>query len=312
MASVPPNSVPCSKSELDLFSIPPTQVAIQKGQWIDHQPISSINATAPIEFNVTGTEDYIDLPKTMLVAKVKITKSNGGDLTTGEKVGPVNNLLQSLFKQVDVFLNGVQVTQSTGTYGYKSFYETILNFGPAAKTSQLTAGLFYKDTAGNMDSTDPTLKTTAANSGLRTRYGFTAESALVDLLGPIFCDIFYSERLLLNHVDITVKLTPNSSAFCLMSEEPSPNYKVVIQSAVLKVRQVKVSPTIKLEHARELQGGDTAKYPIRRTECKAFTIPSGNPSIHKGDLFNGNIPTRVVLGMVDSTAFNGSYAKKPL
>ena len=186
-----------------------------------------------------------------------------------------------------------------------------MNFGPAAKESQLTAGLFYKDTAGKMDSTDPTLAIANANKGLKDRYSYTEESALVDLFGPIHCDLFYSERLLLNHINITVKLTPNNSAFCLMSGEAAPNYKVVIQSAVLKVRQVKISPTIKLEHARELQKGNTAKYPIRRTECRAFTIPGGNPSIHKSDLFNGNIPTRVVLGMVDSTAFNGSYTKNP-
>jgi len=310
MTSVHPNSTPCSKSELDLFTIPPTQIVIQKGQWIDHQPVSSINASAPIEFNIIGTEDYVDLSKTMLVVKVKVTKANGTDFGDGEKTAPVNNLLQSLFKQVDVFLNGVQVTQSTGTYSYTSYYETILNFGPAAKKSQLTAGLFYKDTAGNLYSPDPTLTNAAANLGLKSHYSFIKESALVDLFGPIYCDLFYSERLLLNHVNITVKLTPNNSAFCLMSGEAAPNYKVVIQSAVLKVRQVKVSPVIKLEHARELQKGNTAKYPIRRTECKAFTIPSGNPSIHKSDLFNGNIPTRVVLGMVDSTAFNGSYTKK--
>ncbi|KAK3745395.1 hypothetical protein QZH41_001434 [Actinostola sp. cb2023] len=127
----------------------------------------------------------------MLVVKVKVTKANGTDFGDGEKTAPVNNLLQSLFKQVDVFLNGVQVTQSTGTYSYRSYYETILNFGPAAKKSQLTAGLFYKDTAGNLDSTDPTLTNADANLGLKSRYSFIKESALVDLFGPIYCDLFY-------------------------------------------------------------------------------------------------------------------------
>ena len=92
MASVHPNSTPCSKSELDLFTVPPTQVAIQKGQWIDHQPVSSINASAPIEFNIIGTEDYIDLSKTMLVVKVKVIKNAGGDLTADEKTAPGKQL----------------------------------------------------------------------------------------------------------------------------------------------------------------------------------------------------------------------------
>ena len=73
-----------------------------------------------------------------------------------------------------------------------------------------------------------------------------------------------------------------------MSAGASADYKIVMQSAVLKVRTVKVNQVIKLSHSKELQSGKTGKYPLRRVECKAFTIPSSNPSINKGDLFNGN------------------------
>jgi hypothetical protein len=216
----------------------------------------------------------------------------------------VNNFLQSLFKQVDLFLGGIQVTQSTGTYSYKSMLETLLNYGLSAKKSHLTGELYYKDTAGAMDETDCT--SAGTNAGLQTRYSFTQKSYIVDLWGPLHCDMLFGDRLLLNHVDITIKLNPNSPAFALMSGETSPNYKIAIQSANLKVRAVKVSPVLQLQHLNELKKGVNAVYPIRRTDCKTYTIPSGNPSIHKGDLFNG-----LVLAMVDSDAFNGSYTKNP-
>ena len=83
--------------------------------------------------------------------KAKVTKANGTDLVADEAVGVVNNFLHSLFKQVDVFLKEKQVTQSLGTYAYRAYLETLLNYGPSAKESQLTSALFYKDTAGNMD-----------------------------------------------------------------------------------------------------------------------------------------------------------------
>ena len=107
--------------------------------------------------------------------------------------------------------------------------------------------------------------------------------------GPLHCDILFSERLLLNHVNTTFKLMPNPPAFALMSETVNPNYKIAIQTAVLKIRAVKVSPTLQLHHLNELKKGVNAKYPIRRVECKTYTIPTGNPSLHKGDLFNGSI-----------------------
>ena len=156
-----------TKSELDLFSMPPTQVSLEKGHWIDHQPVSSVTDSGPITFLSPGTEDYVDLSKTILVVRAKVTKADGTNLDADEKVGVANNFLHSLFKQVDVYLKEKQVTQAMGTYSYRSYLETLLNYGPSAKESQLTAALFYKDTAGKMDVADPTLAVANANAGLK-------------------------------------------------------------------------------------------------------------------------------------------------
>jgi hypothetical protein len=121
---------------------------LEKGHWIDFQPVSSVSDGGPITFLVPGTEDYADLSKTILVVRAKVTKADRADLDADEKVGVVNNFLHSLFKQVDVFLKEKQVMQATGTYAYRAYLETLLNYGPAAKKSQLTTSLFYKDMAG--------------------------------------------------------------------------------------------------------------------------------------------------------------------
>ena len=125
----------CTKSELDLFSVPPTQVSLEKSHWIDHQPVSSVSDSRLITFLSPDTEDYVDLSKTILVVGAKVTKADGANLDADEKVGVVNNFLHSLFEQVDVFLKEKQVTQATGTYSYCAYLETLLNYGPAAKIS---------------------------------------------------------------------------------------------------------------------------------------------------------------------------------
>ena len=122
----------------------------------------------------------------------------------------VNNFLHSLFKQVDVFLKEKQVTQATGTDAYRAYLETLLNYGPSAKDSQLTATLYYKDTAGKMDIANPTTAGDAGNAGLRARYVFSKQSGTVEMTGPIFRDIFMSERLLLSYVDLKVILNRSS------------------------------------------------------------------------------------------------------
>ena len=76
MAFVHHESQECTKSELDLFTISATQTSITKGQWIEYHPLSNITDSGPIEFNVFGSgEEYLDLAKTLLFLKAKITKS---------------------------------------------------------------------------------------------------------------------------------------------------------------------------------------------------------------------------------------------
>ena len=154
MSYVHPYSKRCEKSEVDLFSVPPTQLSLEKGRWIDYRPLSSVeNPDSAITFLIAGTDEYIDLSKTILYVEGKVTDGNGDALSGGTQtnVAPVNNFLHSLFKQVDVYLNGKQVTPAMGTYAYRSYIETLLNYDVSAKKSQLSSALYFKDTAGQMD-----------------------------------------------------------------------------------------------------------------------------------------------------------------
>ena len=311
MAFVHHESKECTKSELDLFSIPSTQTSISKGQWIEYHPLSNITDTGPIEFNVSGSgEEYLDLARTQLYVKAKITKPNGANLDPNTEVGPVNLFLHSLFSQVDVSLNERLISPSTNTYPYRAMLETLLSYGEEAKTSQLSMSLFYKDTPGKMDSVNPVADDADANLGLKARYAFTKSSNTVDMMGPIHSDLFFQERLLLNGVNLRIRLNRTKNAFCLVSSAVNPQFKVIITQAILYVRKVKVAPAISLGHAAALKQA-TAKYPIRRIECKVLSIPRGFPTFTPDNIFLGQIPKRIVLGLVDTEAYNGSYATNP-
>ena len=99
--------------------------------------------------------------------------------------------LHSLFQQVDVSLNDVQVSQSAGTYAYRVYIESLLSYGPQAKTSQLTAALYYKVTVGNMERPNPDHANTGeTNYELQKRAAFTDRGATVNMIGRIHSDIF--------------------------------------------------------------------------------------------------------------------------
>ena len=309
MAFVNSSSCECTKSELDLFTVPPTQTSIQEASWVEYQPISSIQTRAPIEFDVTGTgEDYIDCANILLYVRAKITKANGDPLTADSTAAPVNQLLHSMFAQVDISLNGTLISSSTNTYAYRAILETLLSYGEDAKKSQLTCELFYKDDAGRMDSTlTEATGGNEPNKGLQTRRTFVAESREFDMIGRIHGDIFFQERYMLNGVGMKLKLVRSKDAFCLMGAAGA---KLQITHASLFVRKVKLSPSVFLAHAKALENS-TAKYPIKRAVCKAFAIPQNYRDVTYEKLVSGQLPTRLVVGLVDNTAFNGSRDHNP-
>jgi len=185
MAFVHDQSCECTKSELDLFSVPPTQTSIEQGSWIEYHPITTVTEGSPIEFDVNGSgEDYIDFANTLLYVKVKLSAINGDNLAADAAVGPVNLFLHSLFSQVDISLNGTLITASTNTYPYRAMIETLLSYGEDAKRSQLTSTLFYKDQAGTMDSI-AVGEADARNDGLMKRRAIGRQSREFDMMGRL-------------------------------------------------------------------------------------------------------------------------------
>ena len=48
MAFAQPHSLQCSKTELDLFALPPTQTAIERSQWVEFRPLTTVSDGGPI------------------------------------------------------------------------------------------------------------------------------------------------------------------------------------------------------------------------------------------------------------------------
>lgn len=304
-------SCQCTTSQLELFTVPPTQTSIVSGAWDAYHPISNLLEGSPIEFHVAGTPDeYVDLSQTKLHIKAKITNGDGSNLAVDAPVGPVNLFLQSMFNQCEVSLNERLVSPSSINYPYRAYLETLLNYGREAKETQLTASMFHKDTAGRMDVSNPTADDAEANLGLKKRYAVSSRSKIIDLTGPLHADIFQQDRLLLPSIDIKVKLSPSKSEFCLMSPNVDEGYKVMITQAVLQVRRVRVNPSVALGHARALEKGH-AMYPLTRSEIKPFSVPQGSMSVSKDNLFLGQLPQRLVIACVDADSYNGVFSKSP-
>ena len=294
-------------SGLDLFSVPTTQTSIEEGFYVEVYPLASLTPGAPIEYSISGaTEDYLDLNNTYIHVQVKVVNGDGSNLEADSTTAPTNNFLHSLFSQVDMSLNGVLVTNSENTYPYRAMFETLLNYGYEAENRGFPqTSLFAHDTGGVTH-----VIRGDVNEGLKTRRSRAAGSAVIDLMGRLHLDMMNQERYVLNGVDVKLRLTPAKNAFCLLQFGENPDAKTIITHASLFVRKVKLNPAVVIAHAKALDRG-TAKFPVNRAVIKTFTVPKGSYDVVKDNLFLNQTPNRLVLALVDSEAFNGSYTTNP-
>ncbi len=81
---------------------------------------------------------------------------------------------------MDVSLDDRLITQSSSTYPYKCLIEALNNFGKDTLESVFSTGLFYGDTPGHMDATNPI----GENTGLMKQTAFTNNSNIIEFISP--------------------------------------------------------------------------------------------------------------------------------
>ena len=84
----------CMVSELDLFTLPPTQASIDRSHFVKYFPLTSLDS-GPIEFHITMSEfEYLDVNNIYLHTKNRTLDGKGKDIPalTRSGAGPVFNL----------------------------------------------------------------------------------------------------------------------------------------------------------------------------------------------------------------------------
>ena len=254
------------------------------GYWEQKGLTSALTDQGPYEFAVSGAgDDYIDLANTYPFVEAQIMDDDDTALDGGADVGPVNLWMHSLFSDVSVSLNENLVSPPTSLYPYRAYIEILLSYGPAAKESQLTGVMWYKDTPGHQD------KRTTNNKGFTSRKALTAQSKSVQMMGKLHLDLFCQEKYLLNHVDLKIKLR---DVFALMAD--ADNYKIIIKDLALFGRNVQLSPAVRMGYVKALEK-TSCRYPIRRVEVKVDTVPYGNMNYVQDNMFFQHAHSRTVV-----------------
>ena len=292
MALLGENSWCCVGSQLDLFTTPPVMITHEESIAAE---ISSLVDNAdgenpsPLHFSI-NTPHYIDLSATKLYLRGKLLKQNGSATKADTKLAPTNMFLHSLIRNVDVLVgnNQQKIMECNDLYPYKAAIETMLNYGTDAKNSMLQSLMFYKDTAGSMDSV------TDGNAGLIQRNLCSHTSKEFEVFGPLHVGLFFQEKYLLSGTKVDFYINRTSPSFYLSANAGAEKFMFKLSEAKLHVRYVDVSSSVSLAHESALAASN-AKYAYNHIEIRKIPITANSVQFDSINLFSKRIPKKLLL-----------------
>lgn len=307
---VHPLSTETINSGLDLFSVNPSQTSIVSGQYDEHHPQSQVIDSSPIEIVIPASNSqFVDLNSSHLHVQARVVNVDGSALAPEDVVFPTPLWSASLFSQVDCYLNGVLVSRSENTYGYRAFLETILYNSEDTQKNVLSASFLYRDTPGEENNTKPHINT---NPNGFLRQTLTAASKSVDMVSKLHLDVAQTNRFLPPGVEIKLRFTQQKSAFQLQTRNVNKLYMVVIEKAVLRVKKVELNPDVYLEIENQARKhGKNFLYPLKQRNINHYTMIQNHSTWMAENLFLNSLPNKVYVCMVENDAFLGNYAKNP-
>ena len=297
--------------EVDLFGPQYIQTIVEKEFDRMYLPGTALANQQPIEFTVKRANNlYLDLNDSYMVVRVKITNADGTNIGANT-AGPVNLTLHSLFREIEVRLNTVVVTDINSLYPYRAYLETLVNYSDDTFKTRMLSENWVKDTTGHMAVTE----VGGNNAGLNSRTTPFALSHEVELVGRPHLDIFHQNRLIPPGFDLDIKLHPSSNAFVCKSAAPANNaqqqaFKAAIQQVKFFIRTKQLKKEAELAH-RELILKQPVKLLCSKVQVKHLSIPPNQTNISFDNVFTGTLPDLVIIGLVDDRDFAGHYNRNP-
>ena len=96
-----------------------------------------------------------------------------------------------------------------------------------------------------------------------------------------------------------------------MARSKKDEFKIVIDSAILLVKKIIVSPSLREAHLKASFNYSTYKYALRKMKTLYFTCCGGKQDLSLHNVINGRLPKRAVLGLVRTESFHGVYQRCP-
>jgi len=308
------------RTEFDLFTEAPLQRMVKRFQYEEVFTQNNVTKDGTLTFQVNGTSNqWIDLDDTYLMVKYRLLTHDGADIANlGDTVVTTfeePNLLHNIWSQVEMAIDNVSLKAVVNPYPMRAYIENLMTTSPDGLQEMFESEGFWKEGSGTKfdHAVQNTLGNIATNTPLRrgpqTR---NKGSAVRTLYGKLSTDLWRQGRNIPPSHDLKLVLTKNRPEFYLRSSETAgQEHKLQIEKVILVVKRVELYDDAQASLDKAIRDAGKIIYPIRRVDVKSHVIASGTKIFQENLIVSGQIPTRIIIGFLDSDSFAGTYAKSP-
>tara|TARA_R110000803_G_scaffold162565_1_gene226172 strand:- start:2327 stop:3820 length:1494 start_codon:yes stop_codon:yes gene_type:complete len=321
----------------------------------EHYPVTPItdNNQSQVEFVIPANSNgLIDLKGSYIVNALSLTGQQGagevaGSWNQNDNIGFKENIGDTLWKDVKIFINGVEVQDNhPNLYCQSAFYKRVLDDQGINGTSTLMnaprqtsvatlstvltnpharysgwKGVEGLDLAGEGEGGNYTVVSgTQSISSLpshriydiyRRWRGGTDKQNPLEVITKLQDGIFNQPFFLPPNCDIRILLTKSNDAQTVYNNyTASPSEMANIESSILYVKRAYPIPSAMEMFNRSLALSPLV-YNIKYTRTSQRSIPVGTSSIQETNLLNGVVPDRILVAFVPTSTVTGDYLRSP-
>ena len=218
------------------------------------------------------------------------------------RVTYVNNIMHSIFSNVEVYINNQETYNSNGLYAHKSHISNNLK----AAISEYKGVLHCEDYDYEQDLEDITYPPPDAFFTRRMKLLSRLDGFM--LYGKLGIDFFSTSELLYPNMKIRVRLIRARPNFYMISDNP--NVSLGIVDCSLYTRRI----ALKYDYHKkrmDMLAYAPVEYNYLETLAKTFIIPARQNQFIQQNIFNNAPIRRVAIAMNTNSAFTGSSTENP-
>ena len=272
---------------------------------------SDINNLGPIDFVIHETPGYyLDLSSITVDVKLRLLNDRGTrDGIENWRAYFINNLSQTLWSTIKVSLNNTNIESNYYNQQLANLHHILSTPNIIVKERGRIQGAFEIEKNTLIDAIDADH---VAQEAIADRIAF-AKQNVIHLTAPLQLDVSSATKYLTDGVNMKITLEPSASQFIIKRsgvEANRINHKFAIDSIRLLITKIKPSDGVLISETKRLLS-NPFEYLIRRNLVKDVVFPAGQSELTISRPFQGVIPNKLYIFMVNQTAARGSYIRHP-